>query len=31
MCKIIIDKIENNIEVYGKGCFVELNDNKYGL
>ena len=31
MCKIILDKIENNSKVYGTGFFVKLEDNKYGL
>ena len=31
MCKIIVDKIENNSKAYGTGFFVELNNNKYGL
>jgi len=31
ICKIITNKIENNIKEYGTGFFVKLDDNKYGL
>ena len=31
ICKIISNKIENKIRVFGTGFFVKLEDNKYGL